>query len=30
MARAEHFLDGVQHAGADIAIHNADGSQRER
>ena len=30
MAGPEHLLDGIQHAGADIAIHNTDGAQRER
>jgi len=24
---AEHFLDGIQRAGADIAVHHAEGSQ---
>src|SRR2546430_3366308 len=28
MAGAEHLLDRVQHAGADIAIDHADGAQR--
>src|SRR5258708_21795921 len=30
MAGAEHLLDRVQHAGADIAIDHADGAQGER
>ena len=30
MAGTEDFLDGVQHAGADIAIDHADGAQGER
>ena len=30
VARAKHLLDRVQHAGADIAIDNTDGAQRER
>ena len=30
MPRAEHFLDGVQHAGADVAIDHTNGTQGER
>ncbi len=30
VAGAEDFLDGIQHAGADVAIHDADGAEGER
>jgi len=30
MAGAEHFLDGIQDAGANVAIDDTDGAQGER
>ncbi len=30
MAADKNFLEGVQHAGADVAVHNANGTERER
>ena len=30
MTGLEHRLDGIQDTGADVAVHDTDGAERER